>query len=62
MATTEDRPGLDATEAWRRDLQQATGQYAEDAAELARRRNLWDTTRKEAEATTVAPGAVRREA
>ena len=25
-------------EAWRRDLQQATGQYAEDAAELARRR------------------------
>jgi len=42
-------------EAWRRDLQQAAGQYAEDAAELARRRALWEATRKAAETTTIAP-------
>jgi small-conductance mechanosensitive channel len=42
-------------EAWRRDMQQAAGQYAEDAAELARRRALWEATRKAAETTTIAP-------
>ena len=47
-------------EAWRRDLQQATGQYAEDAAELARRRALWEATRKAAETTTIAPALGNR--
>ncbi|HSW32526.1 MAG TPA: mechanosensitive ion channel domain-containing protein [Steroidobacteraceae bacterium] len=42
-------------QAWRRDLQQATGQYAEDAAELARRRTLWEATRTAADTTTIAP-------
>ncbi|MDQ1344489.1 MAG: potassium-dependent mechanosensitive channel [Pseudomonadota bacterium] len=42
-------------EAWRRELQQATGQYAEDAAELARRRALWEATRTATETTTIAP-------
>ena len=42
-------------QAWRRDLQQATGQYAEDAAELARRRALWEATRTAAETKTIAP-------
>ena len=47
-------------EAWRRDLQQATGQYAEDAAELARRRAVWEATRKAAETTTIAPALGNR--
>jgi len=47
-------------EAWRRDLQQATGQYSEDAAELARRRALWDATRKATESTSIAPALSNR--
>lgn len=47
-------------DAWRRDLQQVTGQYAEDAAELARRRTLWEATRKAAESTSIAPALSNR--
>jgi small-conductance mechanosensitive channel len=34
---------------WRRDLKQATSQYVEDVADLARRRASWETTREAAE-------------
>jgi small-conductance mechanosensitive channel len=47
-------------EAWRRDLQQATGQYAEDAAELARRRTIWEATRRAADAAIMAPALKNR--
>jgi small-conductance mechanosensitive channel len=47
-------------DAWRRDLQQATGQYAEDAAELARRRAIWEATRSADGAATIAPALAKR--
>ena len=46
--------------AWRRDLQQASGQYTEDAAELARRRAAWENTRSAAEASGMAPALQSR--
>ena len=40
---------------WRRELKQVTGQYTEDAAELARRRALWEATRAATGAMAMAP-------
>ncbi|MCM2313158.1 MAG: mechanosensitive ion channel [Steroidobacteraceae bacterium] len=42
-------------EAWRRDLQDATVQYTEDAAELARRRANWEATRNSPDFDGLAP-------
>jgi small-conductance mechanosensitive channel len=40
---------------WRRELKQLTGQYTEDAAELARRRALWEATRAATGTMAIAP-------
>jgi small-conductance mechanosensitive channel len=40
---------------WRRELKQMTSQYTEDAAELARRRALWEATRAATGAMAIAP-------
>ena len=40
---------------WRRELKQVTSQYTEDAAELARRRALWEATRAAAGTSAMAP-------
>jgi small-conductance mechanosensitive channel len=45
---------------WRRNLQQETSQYTEDAAELARRRASWDATRVAAESASIAPALNKR--
>ena len=47
-------------EKWRRELKQATSQYNEDAAELARRRAIWDATRVAAESAGMAPALGNR--
>jgi len=47
-------------ERWRRDLEQATAPYSEDAADLARRRSIWEATRTEAEAGSMASAFVNR--
>jgi len=47
-------------EAWRRDLQQEASQYTEDAAELARRRAIWEATRTAAESAGIAPALNKR--
>jgi small-conductance mechanosensitive channel len=47
-------------EQWRRRLQQETSQYTEDAAELARRRAAWETTRVAAESLSIAPALGKR--
>ncbi len=45
---------------WRRDLQRATASYSDDAADLARRRATWESTRSAAEAGGVAPALQSR--
>jgi potassium efflux system protein len=40
---------------WRRELKQVTSQYTEDAAELARRRALWEATRAATGTMAIAP-------
>ncbi len=40
---------------WRRELKQVSSQYTEDAAELARRRALWEATRAAAGTSAMAP-------
>jgi len=47
-------------EEWRVELKQATGQYNEDAAELARRRASWEATRTAAESAGMAPALNNR--
>ena len=47
-------------EQWRRRLQQETGQFTEDAAELARRRAAWEATRTAAESLSIAPALDKR--
>ncbi len=48
-------------ERWRRDLRQAAGPFAEDAAELARRRASWESTRAAAaESGGIAPALSNR--
>jgi len=47
-------------EKWRRELKQATSQYNEDAAELARRRAIWEATRTAAESAGMAPALGNR--
>jgi small-conductance mechanosensitive channel len=45
---------------WRQDLASASSQYAEDAAELGKRRAAWEATRASAEAGSIAPALARR--
>ncbi len=45
---------------WRVDLQRITGRYSEDAAELAKRKVVWETTLGAAEANGVPPALVER--
>ena len=47
-------------ESWRRDLKAASGRFPEDAAELARRRGIWDATRTSASASGIAPALADR--
>jgi small-conductance mechanosensitive channel len=47
-------------ERWRRELKQSTSQYSEDAAELARRRAIWEATRSAAESAGMAPALGNR--
>jgi len=47
-------------ESWRRDLAQAGSQYTEDAAELARRRAIWEATRTAADSGSMAPALGNR--
>ncbi len=45
---------------WRRDLAQAGSQYTEDAAELARRRAVWEATREAVGKSGIAPALGNR--
>ena len=47
-------------ETWRRDLESTSGRFPEDAAELARRRVVWDATRIAAEGGSIAPALADR--
>lgn len=47
-------------ESWRRDLRNATSQYNEDAAELSRRRSIWEATRASPESSGLAPALANR--
>ncbi|NJD31354.1 MAG: mechanosensitive ion channel [Gammaproteobacteria bacterium] len=45
---------------WRNDLQRITSRYSEDAAELAKRKAVWETTLGAAQANGVPPALVER--
>ena len=47
-------------EEWRRSLQQVSGPYTEDAAELSRRRANWEATRDAAQSAGLAPALGNR--
>jgi small-conductance mechanosensitive channel len=47
-------------ELWRRDLQRATAVYSDDAAQLAKRRAIWEATKANAQSGAVAPALQSR--